>query len=178
MAAELDMANLLLDCLQEQFVAPLDGLPVPGDFCLRAGQEIAEDIDPFIGVDKCCVGLGWVRIGDSYPSSNFPEPDPVTVKCFPTSYAQAYEVGILGCYPGSGEASGPSCVDHTAAAIADTQRIRVLRQVACCFGDALNANPKTRGRLWTVVGLGVQGPRGTCISRVMSVLVSVPKCCA
>lgn len=177
MTAELDMANLLLDCLNEQFELPIDGLDTPGLFCLRAGQEIAEDIDPFIGLDQCCSGLGWVRIGDSYPSSNFPEPDPVTVKCFPTSYAQAYEVGLLGCYPGSGDPEMQDCTDHTTAAIADTQRIRVLRQVACCFGDALNANPLTKGRLWTITGIGVQGPRGTCISRVMQVLVAVPKCC-
>lgn len=179
MSAELDMANILLDCLREQFLLPIDGLPEPGNFCLRAGEAIAEDIDPFIGTDLCCTGLGWVRIGDSYPSSNFPEPDPFSGKCFPIQYAQQYEVGLLGCYPGAGEASMPTCLNHTEAAIADTQRIAVLRQVACCFGDKLSKNgiPKVRGRLWQIQGTGVQGPRGGCISRVMSVLVQVPACC-
>lgn len=173
---ELDMANLLLDCLQQQFLLPIDGLnDIPADrFCLIPGTEIAEDIDPFTGVDDCCTGLGWVRIGDTYPSSNFPEPDEVTVKCFPVGWAQVYEVGLLGCYNSS---EYQNCTSRTAYAIADAQRIKVLKQAACCFGQALTQNQRTRSRLWAVNSISVQGPRGNCISRVMSISAQLPPCC-
>lgn len=174
---ELDMANLLLDCLQRQFLVPIDGLnDIPAqNFCLIPGTEIAEDVDPLIGSDLCCEGLGWVRINDAYPSSDFPAADPLSNKCWPVGWAQRYEVGILGCYP-SGEHM-LTCAEKNGLAIADAQRLKVLKQVFCCFGDALKANVRTRGRLWTIEGIQVQGPRGGCISRVASVVVQLPKCC-
>lgn len=173
---ELDMGNLLLDCLQEQFLLPISGLAdIPDNmFCLIPGTEIAEDVDPVTMVDDCCTGLGWVRIGDTYPSSNFPEPDETSVKCFPVAWAQTYEVGVLGCYDSS---TYHDCAAKNDYAIADAQRIKVLKQAACCFGRALESNPRTRGRLWVVNSIAVQGPRGNCISRVMSITVQLPKCC-
>lgn len=171
---ELDMANLLLDCLQQQFLLPIDGLPEPGNFCLIPGTEIAEDVDPLNGTDLCCEGLGWVRINDAYPSSDFPAADPITTKCFPVGWAQRYEVGLLGCYDSS---HALSCTEKTALAIADAQRLKVLKQVFCCFGNALKENRRTAGRLWTIESISVQGPRGGCISRVASVVVQLPKCC-
>lgn len=172
---ELDIANLLLDCLQQQFLLPIDGLDEPGDFCLIPGTEIAEDIDPLTGVDLCCSGLGWVRINDAYPSSDFPAADPLSNKCFPVGWAQRYEVGLLGCYPTD---HALSCAEKNVLAIADAQRLKVLKQVFCCFGDALNADRRTKGKLWTIESIGVQGPRGGCISRVASVVVQLPRCCA
>lgn len=172
---ELDMANLLLDCLQEQFSIPPPDLLTPANFCLIPGTEIAEDVDPLIGTDLCCDGLGWVRIADGYPSSDFPAPDQLGNKCWPVAWAQRYEIGLLGCYPS--EASALSCAQKNVLAITDAQRIKVLKQAFCCFQDRLNADKKTKGRLWVVEGIGVQGPRGGCISRVASIVVSLPKCC-
>lgn len=171
---ELDMANLLLDCLQEQFITPVEGLSTPGNFCLIPGTEIAEDIDPLNGTDLCCEGLGWVRINDAYPSSDFPAADVITTKCFPVAWAQRYEVGLLGCYPTD---HALSCDEKNVLAIADAQRLKVLKQVFCCFGEQVAEAPKRRGRLWTIESIAVQGPRGGCISRVASVVVQVPKCC-
>jgi hypothetical protein len=173
---ELDMGNLLLDCLREQFLLPIDGLDdIPdANFCLIPGTEIAEDVDPMTGVDLCCDGLGWVRIGDSYPSSDFPNPDEFSGKCFPVQWAQTYEVGILGCYNSS---VSLTCAQKSDYATADAQRIKVLKQVACCFGRTLEGNPKTRGRLWQIQSITVEGPRGGCISRVMSLVVQLPRCC-
>lgn len=165
------MANLLLDCLQEQFDYP--GLPTPANFCLIPGTEIAEDVDPLTGQDLCCDGLGWVRIGEAYPSSDFPTPDQLSNKCFPVQWAQRYEVGILGCYPS--ESSALSCKAKNELAVEDALRIKVLKLAFCCFGQ--NKTIQQRGRLWTVESISVQGPRGGCISRVASVLVQVPRCC-
>lgn len=174
---ELDMGNLLLDCLQEYYVTSHEGLPdIPVEnFCLIPGTEIAEDVDPVFGTDLCCGGLGWVRIGESYPSSNFPAPDEVTVKCFPVSWAQRYEVGILGCYP-TGEHM-LTCAQKGDLAVQDAARIQALRQVFCCFGRAIEANPRTRGKLYTIESITVQGPRGGCISRIASIIVQLPRCC-
>lgn len=171
------MAELLLDCLNEQFLVPNPDLPTPGEFCLRAGEQMSEDIDPTTGEDLCCTGLGWVRIGNTYPSSSFPAPDPVTKACLPTGWAQEYEVGLLGCYTPGGDPAMAPCEEHTTQAVQDWARIMVLKQVACCFGEALNSDPRTRGRLWTVQGINVSGPRTNCISRVMTLLVSIGKCC-
>lgn len=172
------MASLLLDCLNEQFtVDPPPTLPTPGQFCLVAGEQMSEDIDPITNQDLCCIGRGWVRIGDTYPSSSFPAPDPVTKACLPTGWAQAFEVGLLGCYAPGGDPAMATCEEHTEQAVFDYERIMVLKGVACCFGKALNDDPRTRGRLWTVTGISVQGPRSNCISRVLSLVVSIGKCC-
>lgn len=169
------MANLLLDCLEKQFTTAIDGLPTPGEFCLIAGEAISEDIDPLLGFDRCCDGLGWVRVGNTYPSSNFPQPDPVTVKCFPTSWAQELEIGLLGCYAGGGDPGMPSCPTHTSNSIADMARLWAIKKAICCWGEELNK--LSRGRLWTTTSIEVSGPRSTCISRVGNILVAVPKCC-
>lgn len=169
------MAMLLLDCLQEYYLDTHEDLPdIPvANFCLIPGTEIAEDIDPIFGFDRCCEGLGWVRVADAYPSSDFPEPDLTTTKCFPVSWAQRYEVGILGCYPSTEHAL--TCTQKGNLALQDLARIEALKRVFCCFGEALKkSNP---GRLFTIESITVQGPRGGCISRVASILVQVPRCC-
>ena len=168
-----NMASVLLDCLNAQF--PDADIPTPQNFCLRAGEEISEDIDPIIGADLCCEGLGWVRVGDTYPSSNFPDPDPVTAKCFPIAYAQTFEIGLLGCYHPGGMPEMANCQQHTAQAVYDMARLRIIKQALCCFGD--DPVVKKRGRLWTIPGIAVSGPRGNCISRVGSIIVQLPKCC-
>lgn len=174
---ELDIANVFLDCLRAYYTTEHDNLPdIPvGNFCLIPGTEIAEDVDPITGTDLCCDGLAWVRINDAYPSSNFPEPDPILAKCFPVALAQRYEVGILGCYPSP--VGSLTCAQKEQAALEDAARLRALWNVFCCFGTTMNSNPRTKGKLWTVESISVQGPRGGCISRVASVLVSIPVCC-
>lgn len=175
MTVESEFGEIILDCLRTYYTTEHDNLPdVPVEnFCLIPGTEIAEDVDPITGSDLCCNGLVWVRIADAYPSSNFPEPDLVTNKCFPVQWAQRYEVGILGCFPSP--LGSLSCTQKHEVALEDAARLQALKQAMCCFGD--HARVKKPGRLWTVESIQVQGPRGGCISRVMSVLVQLPKCC-
>jgi hypothetical protein len=169
------MASALLDCLNEAF--PQADLPTPGDFCLIAGEQMSEDIDPVNGEDLCCTGRGWVRVGDVYPSSNFPNPDTLAEPCLPTGWAQAFEVGILSCYHPGGDPAAATCAEHNQQAVYDIARIFTLKQVACCFQAKLKENPKWRGRKFLVQSINVSGPRGNCISRVMTVLVSIGRCC-
>lgn len=166
-------ASTLLDCLNDQF--PDSELSTPGNFCFRAGEEISEDIDPITGEDLCCEGLGWVRVGDTFPSSNFPEPDPITIKCFPVGWGQILEVGLLGCYKPGGTPAMADCAQHTEQGVLDMARLRVIKNALCCFGNSDFI--KKRGRLWTVTSIAVSGPRGNCISRVAQIVVQIPKCC-
>lgn len=161
------IAQSLLDCLRTQ--ALLNPNP-PSSFCLRAGEEVTEDIDPV--TDLCCEGLGWVRLGDTFPSSNFPEPDQVTVKCLPVAWAQTLEVGIMRCYPGSTQVAMPTCDNHTSALINDANDVDAIKKALCCWGPTLR-----KGALWTVQSIVVNGPRGGCISRVATLLVQIGKCC-
>lgn len=169
---EFDVASALLDCLQEQF--PSTVLATPNNFCLIPGAQIAEDVDPMTGLDLCCDGLGWVRMGDGYPSSNFPEPDPLASQCFPLKWAQPYEVGLLGCYPA--DTSMLTCEQKTALAVEDMERVKILKQVVCCFKRHVDRT--WPGRLWSVGAIAVEGPRGGCISRVMQLNVQLPNCCS
>lgn len=171
----LTMATSLLDCLQAQFNTPIDSLDVPGHFFLQTGEQISEDIDPVNGGDLCCEGAGWVRIGDTYPSSSFPAPDDTTKGCFPTGWAQVLEIGLLGCYVPGGQVAMASDAQRNQAAFEDAARLMTIKNAICCWGNGLKST--NRGRLWFVQSIAVSGPRGNCISRVGTILVSAPKCC-
>jgi hypothetical protein len=170
------MAGILMDCLQGLFVDGIVDYPTPGNFCFRANEApITDDLDPMTGEDLCCQGLGWVRIGNTFPSSNFPEPDTDATKCFPTSWALELEVGLLRCYVPAGQEHMADCAQHTDNAIADSLALRILQETACCFGREIDKI--SRGRLWLIQGITVNGPRGNCIDRTMNLLVQSPKCC-
>lgn len=172
---EVQFAEILLDCVRQYYVTDHENLPdIPvKNFCLIPGTEIAEDIDPLTGVDLCCEGLAWVRIGDTFPSSNFPEPDPLTFACLPVGWAQRYEVGLLGCYPSTEGIL--SCTTKEEYALQDAARLRALKEVFCCFAE--HPRMKKPKRNWQIEGITVQGPRGGCVSRVASIIVQLPRCC-
>jgi hypothetical protein len=169
------MARSLLNCLQAQFDTPIEDLAEPEHYFLQPGEQISEDIDPINGADLCCEGAGWVRIGDTYPSSNFPAPDDTTKGCFPTGWAQVLEIGLLGCYIPGGEERMATDAERNQAAVEDAARLDTIKRAICCWGNALKkTNP---GRLWFVQSIVVSGPRGNCLSRVGTILVGAPKCC-
>ena len=169
-------ASVLLDCLQGVFVNGVVDYATPANFCMRANEApITDDLDPITGEDLCCDGLGWVRIGNTYPSSTFPEPDTDGIHCFPTGWALELEVGLLRCYVPAGQEHMATCEQHTDNAIADAMAIRILPEVACCFGREFER--QRPGRPWFVQGITVNGPRGNCIDRTMNILISTPKCC-
>lgn len=167
----LSMAQSWLDCLQDELLLKPDP---PAQFCLRAGDTVLHDADAVTGTDTvCCPGLAYVRIGDLFPSSNFPEPDtqPGGKGCFPISWAVQLTAGVIRCIPGMGDPAGPDCVDWTSAAVHDADDLDALMRSLCCWGATL---PRTR--LWLVQGSTVQ-MQADCIERSMTLIVSVPRCC-
>lgn len=169
--AGLSLAQSLLQCLEDQY--PAQGVP-PGSFCLRAGEQVSEDIDPFNNNDLCCTGLGWVRLGATIPSSNFPEPDTVIKQngCWPVAWATELEIGLLRCYVPGTTASIPTCPQHTQAAINYATDVCTIMKALECWGNRL-----PRGKLYQIQGIGPSGPRTNCIMTVGTVLVQSKKCC-
>jgi hypothetical protein len=167
----LTMANSLLACLEAEFVG-VSGKPK--NFALRAGEAISEDIDPIVGRDLCCEGLGWVRMGSTYPSSNFPEPDAALKRngCLPTGWAQELEVGILRCYVPGGMPEMATPAQHTTAATNYAEDMVRLKNAICCWEKTL---PK--GRLYQVISISPVGPHSNCIQTTGLIQVHVPRCC-
>lgn len=166
-------ADDLLLCLEEEFnLQPAEVRPA--FYETVAGTVFIEDIDPFFGEDKCCDGTGWVRIGDTFPSRNFPEPDPFEAgACDPQQWAQIIDVGVARCYPGYGDPSGPTADDHAATYAQDALDLRVIKKAICCWANRMI--PKRNS--YQITGISVTGPSGVCMSRIAQIVVAVGRCC-
>jgi hypothetical protein len=165
-------ANLLLTCLCEA----LDAYPnPPADCCLRTGDLTIHDFNAENSIDKsCCPGLAYVRLGNMYPSSNFPAPDVEPGKgtgCFPVSWAVELTLGTVRCVPGMGDPAGPTCVDWTAATQTDANDLEAMRKALCCWSPQLS-----RGTLW-LAGTSTVNLTADCIERSLPVIMSLPRCC-
>jgi hypothetical protein len=165
-------ATQLLDCLEEQFLLLPAGVR-PNFYEKVAGTIFIEDMDPFSSDDKCCQGTGWVRVGDTYPSRSFPEPDPFdSGNCDPQGWAQAIDLGVARCYPGSGDVEGPSVAEHEAAVAQDLLDLRTLKKAICCWAKIVV--PKHMP--YQITSISVTPLSGTCISRIASLIVAVGRC--
>jgi len=166
----IPLANSLLTCLDEQ----LDGSVA--ETCLRAGVTVIHDVDGGTSVDKvCCPGLGYVRVGRVYTSTDFPEPDVRNDKCLSLSRVLELAVGVVRCVPGMGTTAGPTCADWTAATIRDADDIDALFKTVCCWTQSAEFK-KTRGRRWAVQE-SIVDQQADCIERSMTILVELPRCC-
>lgn len=169
----LPLANALLTCLQTTAGANPDP---PAEFCLRAGGPVIHDVDAQGSLDKvCCPGLGYVRLGRVYPSSDFPDPDPRSDRCLSLTRSLELFAGIVRCIPGMGTPEGPDCADWTAAAAHDADDIDALWRAICCWIDT-DTFRRIKGRRFSIVGTDVVS-EGDCIERFMTVLVEIPRCC-
>lgn len=166
-------ADQLLECLEEEFnLQPAEVRP--GFYEHIAGTQFVEDIDPFFGRDKCCSGTGWVRVGDTYPSRNFPEPDAFeSGSCDPQGWAQVIDVGVARCYPGYGNPAGPTAADHQAAYEQDLLDLRIIKKAICCWAAAMV--PKRNS--YQITAVSIAGPGGVCVSRIAQLVVAVGRCC-
>jgi hypothetical protein len=164
----------LLEALQEQY--PAQGT-APSNFCLRAGESssVVEDLDPWSGEDLCCAGLGWVRMGLSYPSSNFPAPDEAIKQngCWPVAWATEIEIGLMRCYHPGGQERMATCPEHTQAAINYATDLCTIKQALQAWERQL----QPKGRLYQIQGIGPSGPRANCIQTVGTLLIQTKKCC-
>jgi hypothetical protein len=175
------LMETLLNCLQTSTARYPNA---PGQICLRVGSEIAHDLGQW--EDLCCDGLGYVALGDTYPSSDsFPEQDIIrqaNTACAPPAWAQAFKVGIARCVPVSNEVSAgfepPSCAQWTAAGVQNVYDSAALRATACCFRTfvrGINSGPLFGMSL--VIERQVQGnPTGGCVERTMTITAQFPNC--
>lgn len=169
----LPLANALLTCLQTTATANPDP---PAEFCLRAGTLVIHDIDAQGSLDKtCCPGLGYVRIGRVFLSSNFPEPDPRSDRCLSLARGLELTLGIVRCIPGIGTPEGPDCTDWTSAATHDADDIQALFSAVCCW-TGTDAFKTIKGRPFSIVESNVVA-EGGCIERFITVLAQISRCC-
>lgn len=165
-------ADQLLVCLEDEF----NLLPAevrPANYEHVAGTLFVEDIDPFFGRDKCCEGTGWVRVGETFPSRNFPDPDIFdSGACDPQGWAQVIDVGVARCYPGYGNPQGPTEAQHLAARDQDLLDLMTLKKAICCWAEGMI--PKRNS--YQITGITVTGPSGVCISRIAQLVVAIGRC--
>jgi hypothetical protein len=169
----IPLANALLTCLQTQVSANPN--PV-AEYCLRTGPTVIHDVDGNTGLDKvCCPGLGYVRVGRVYPSTDFPEPDPRNDKCMSLARSLELTVGVVRCVPGMGTPEGPTCAEWTATAINDANDLDALFRAVCCWVAGTEFK-KVRGRRYAIQE-SIVDQSADCIERSMQILVELPKCC-
>lgn len=169
----LPLANALLDCLETEVSANPN---VPAEFCLRAGVTVIHDVDGNTGVDKvCCPGLGYVRVGRVYPSTEFPELDARNDRCLSLARVLELTVGVVRCVPGMGTPEGPDCADWTAAALNDANDLDALFKAVCCWVGT-DEFKRIRGRRFAIQE-SIVDQTADCIERSMTILVEIPKCC-
>jgi hypothetical protein len=169
----LPLANTLLTCLEAELALNPDP---PAEYCLRVGTETIHDVDGTTALDKvCCPGLGFVRLGPVYPTTEFPEPDTRSDRCLSLARALELTLGVVRCVPGMGTEAGPTCEDWTTAALHDANDIDALFKSVCCWRDTTEFG-RMRGRRFTVTGSTVL-QQADCVERVLTVLVELPRCC-
>jgi len=167
----------LLSCLCEQSAQAANP---PGICCFRVGNEVAHDAGQ--DEDQCCLGIAYVALGDTWPSSgSFPEQDFVRqadAKCPPPTWAQSFKLGIIRCLPNVGDGfHPPSCTDWNAAALQNVIDAQTLRQVACCFRDFVTTNDGLFLGMSVVIERQNQGtPQGGCVERSMSIVAQIVNC--
>lgn len=176
----ITLADQLLSCLSQA----VTGSPnPPGSVCLRVGSQVAHDLSQW--EDLCCEGLGYVSLGDTYPSSDsFPEQDIIrqaNTTCAPPSWAQAFKVGIIRCVPvttpsGAGFAP-PTCAQWTAAAYQNMYDSASLRRTVCCFREWLRNQTGFFLGMSLVIERQIQvDPNGGCVERYVTITVQFPNC--
>jgi hypothetical protein len=122
----LTVANLLLDCLCKKLAVRENP---PKLCCLRFGTDVTQDVLP---EDVCCEGLGYVRFGAMFPSSqSFPEPDSAADNCQGQMWALELEMGVLRCgNPGS-------CEEWTSGAAQHFSDRMAMTEALCCFKQSM-----------------------------------------
>jgi len=172
------LADIALMCLTQ---AATGSPNPPGQFCYRVGSEVAHDVD--LTTDLCCNGLGYVALGDTFPSSDsFPEQDIIrqaNTSCAPAAWAQQFRIGIVRCVPVVMDEQGsmPSCADWGAAALQNMWDSVTLRRTACCIRNFVTDDSGFFLGMSVVIERQLQGnPLGGCVERSMTMVLQFPNC--
>jgi hypothetical protein len=159
----ITFAQLLLNCLCNSLAQTAN--PVT-NCCLRTGALNG------IGSDLCVCGMAWVRIGNIYPSSQFPAQDTAPQLCGPYSNVLELEMGVSRCRP-QGDAMNPvDCEAETALAVVLANDREAMRQALCCAVGPLERD------MWVDGGSQPLEAQGSCIGTTHTLLVQIlcPSC--
>jgi len=159
-----DLAELLLDCLCSKLAVRPNP---PAQCCLRFGTDVPQDVLP---EDVCCQGLGFVRLGQMFASSqNFPEPD-VPDNCAGQMWAVELEMGVLRC------GNPTECEDWTSGSVQHFSDRWAMVEAICCFRDRLMAQSMAPSIL---IGEGQPlAVEGNCAGATQTITVQIPgPCC-
>lgn len=161
-APDLELGNALLDCL----TVALQEHPVPpANYCLRVGEEVRQDLSIF--EDECCDGLAYVKVNQSYPSANFPEPLEDPTNCATNEYALDLEMGIFRCAPTGDEQHVATCEQWTSTAEIVAYDHAAMRRAVACFRGARGPGEYALQRAWVPLG-----PQGGCTGSTMVLTAS------
>ena len=155
--------------------AAFDANPSPPDnYGYRVDYEPAAEMFP---EDICCQGLGYVSIGDVWPSvSSFPDADivrQVQGNCPPAAWGVQFRLGILRCT--TGIELQPSQPDEDSAFFQDLNDIEALMQAACCLRTYFINDPQWLGYS-VVIERMVKTIQGGCKDRYVPVSLQFPNC--
>lgn len=160
-----DLMGEALACLAAA-VADLDD--PPEQVCLRPGDQVS--LLASLNDDECCTGLAWVRLVNTYPSTEFPDQDVTFSRCPPPQWAVVLEMGIARCAPTADATDIPSCEEWTAATAAQLADRAAMIRAVCCLEQVDTDRMVLRG-LYTP-----QAVEGGCLSGTLQVTVAVPAC--
>ena len=172
------LMDAILSCLCEQ--AARNPNP-PAHCCFAVGTQRVHDVGA--NQDLCCEGIGYVMLGDTYPSSDsFPEQDVVrqaNTACYPPTWAQSIQIGLIRCIP-VGDGFDPiSCDQWNAAARQNIADAQTLRRVACCIRSFIFSDPALLGMSLVIQRQIQTNPNGGCVERYFTVTAQIPNidCC-
>lgn len=167
-----------LACLQATY--PVSGY-APALYQFRVGTSVTYDIDQY--QDLCCPGVGYVMLGETYPSSSsFPEQDVVrqaNTVCAPPAWAQRITVGIIRCIPTVVDEQGtmPSADDWLLAFYKNVADTIALRRTACCLRSWLTEQTGLLLGMSMVIENQTQGsPQGGCVERTLTMALQHMNC--
>lgn len=105
-----------------------------GDLCF-CGVVYGEGMDRSLVPVGRCGGAAWVRLDQSYPSLNFPEPDQ-TANCN-TLLAAVIEVGVMRTVAVGSDRRAPSLDERTLDARRQFSDMSAMhRAISCCVGTS------------------------------------------
>lgn len=162
--AFIGAAETLLICLG---IATADISAPPAGLSLRSGAAIALDISQ--DQNECCGGLAWVRVGDEYPSTQFPSEDGDIGGCGVASWAVELEMGVARCAPVGDINNTPTYDEHYALARVLEEDSAALRRTICCFVNQWRA----KGWRVSVGRLSKFGPEGGCVGTIVTLTAQV-----
>ncbi len=171
-------ATQALACLQATY--PVSGY-APELYQFRVGTNVTYDMDQYD--DLCCRGLGYVMLGETYPSaSSFPEQDVVrqaNTVCPPPAWAQRITLGIIRCIPTVVDemAGMPTADDWSLSFYKNVADVIALRRAACCLRNWLmNQTGLLLGMSMVIENQGQSSPQGGCVERTLTLALQYPNC--